>query len=138
MKKRTKKAEPPRLLSCPKCSTFPVLDGARVKCQFCGWYVIINQKSGQTKEEQWNKAVTEYELAANKKHTIKSGLSPAQARKRNGYRPDKFSPDRVDEIERYNGWGDACSERQSRERLGFDDCSSQRSERTYLDKYLDE
>lgn len=137
MKKR-KSSDYTRILTCPKCSTFPVLDGLNVKCPHCGFYVMINPKSGFSEEKQWNKAVAEYELNANKKHTVKSGLSPAQARKRNGYRPDKFSPDRIDETEQYNGWGPPCSERQSRQRLGFDDCSTQRSERTYLDKYLDE
>lgn len=126
---------PERLLSCPHCSTYPKSDGTVARCPNCGFHVTLSSKEG-TEVQQWNRAVVSIERATAKKHTIHNGRSYSENLKRNTYRPSRNSLSRADETERYNGYGDQCSERQSRQRLGLEDCSSQRSERTNLDKYL--
>lgn len=138
MRKKQPAPEPrqQRILSCPRCSTYPVKHGKAVICPHCGFYVTIQPKEGN-EVQQWNRAVRAADAQQNKAHTTHSGLSYKETLKRNAYRLPWSSLDRYDETDRYNGRGgvDACSERQSRQRLGFDDCSSRRSERTGLDEY---
>lgn len=135
------KFNPKACITCPKCCTYPQYQDHVVFCPNCGFKVEL--KPHHEPVQHWDEAVRKYELEVSKGRTTYQAppKKSKDKKKEEEFTPETEKKKRYPEAynfpeDYFDGDGlywPACSERSSRERLGFEDASRAHFHRSYLD-----